>query len=397
MIKKPARNPQKKYPQSIAARAKDMLKTGLRSAARAVILMLLPMMRAVRAKFGGGKHKRARYAVFAGGAAVITAALLLVFLAPAAAVPASGTQDVAQAPSAAAPVQTAAPNLIAAAPVITTEPEPVMTPDQTKKPSPTTKPAKKPSASPAPTRSAKPEPSVADLDKLVAFYRVEADSYYDDVGYSSNHYDYTDDELKMLAQIIHAEAGGEPYEGKIAVGNVVMNRTLCGHWGSSIADQKKGFAYKPSLVPKQSCIDAARAVLDDEVWVVPQNTYFFKTSGGTWRSFAFWGQIAHHYFYTYRYGNRYCGESIPPSLFKRVYKWPQYGCKPAERVLRIQYMLKSLGYKVSQDGYFGKTTREQLIEFQKDKGLAADGVAGESTIKALIRTFGVEKYRKKFK
>ena len=393
MIKKPARNPRKKYPQAFTARAKDMLKAGVRSAARAAILTLLPLIRAARAKFGGRKHKRARYAVFALGAAAAAAALLFVFLAPGAAAPASDTAD-SQAPASDAPIQTAAPNLIAAAPVITTEPEPVVTPDQTKKPSP--KP--KPSPSPAPTKSAaKPETAASDLDKLAAFYRVEADSYYDDVGYSSNHYDYTDEELKMLAQIIQAEAGGEPYEGKIAVGNVVMNRTLCGHWGSRIADQTKGLVYKPDLVPRQSCIDAARAVLDDELWVVPQNTYNFKTSGGTWRSFTFWGQIGRHYFYTYHYGNRYCGDSVPPALFKRVYKWPQYGCKPAERVSRIQYMLKSLGYKVSQDGYFGKTTREQLIEFQKDKGLAADGVAGESTIKALIRAFGVEKYRKKFK
>lgn len=35
---------------------------------------------------------------------------------------------------------------------------------------------------------------------------------------------YSRNELQVLAQIIHAESEGEPYEGKLAVGNVIMNR-----------------------------------------------------------------------------------------------------------------------------------------------------------------------------
>ena len=37
-------------------------------------------------------------------------------------------------------------------------------------------------------------------------------------------YEGTADDLTLLAAIIYCEAGGEPYEGKVAVGNVVLNR-----------------------------------------------------------------------------------------------------------------------------------------------------------------------------
>ena len=60
---------------------------------------------------------------------------------------------------------------------------------------------------------------------------------------------------------------------------------------------------------------------------------------------------------------------------------------------RIQIMLNTLGYGIeSTDGYFGIGTKNALIQFQKDKGLEADGVAGTATVKALISAYGVDKY-----
>ncbi len=47
---------------------------------------------------------------------------------------------------------------------------------------------------------------------------------------------YTIADLEMLAKIIYAEAVGEPYEGKVAVGAVIMNRILSPHWPSTIRD-----------------------------------------------------------------------------------------------------------------------------------------------------------------
>jgi len=59
-------------------------------------------------------------------------------------------------------------------------------------------------------------------------------------------------------------------------------------------------------------------------------------------------------------------------------------------------MLNKLGYDVKADGYFGITSKKELMKFQEDKGLEADGVAGPATIKALIKAFGVDKYVKKW-
>jgi hypothetical protein len=159
------------------------------------------------------------------------------------------------------------------------------------------------------------------------------------------------------------------------------------------------FAYNESVTPKQSAIDAAHAVLDDEVWYVPQNTYFFKgsgTEGVDWGSNTYCATIGGNYFYTHNYSGRYNGTGIPPALFDRTYKHAQYGCKAEDRVYRIQFMLQSLGYSVSPDKCFGKGTKDALIAFLQSKGLTADGVAGPSTIEALIGAFGVDNYIAKF-
>lgn len=46
----------------------------------------------------------------------------------------------------------------------------------------------------------------------------------------------TASELDILAALIQCEAGGEPYEGQIAVGAVVMNRVRCGGYPNSITE-----------------------------------------------------------------------------------------------------------------------------------------------------------------
>ncbi|MDI6895516.1 MAG: cell wall hydrolase [Bacillota bacterium] len=45
---------------------------------------------------------------------------------------------------------------------------------------------------------------------------------------------YSRDDLLLLARLIEAEAGGEPYLGKVAVGAVVVNRARSGFFPSSI-------------------------------------------------------------------------------------------------------------------------------------------------------------------
>jgi hypothetical protein len=234
-------------------------------------------------------------------------------------------------------------------------------------------------------------------------FQVTADKYYSDYGFSSNHYAYTDAELKMLAIVIYDEVRGSPMQAKIAVGDVVMNRVLApGYPGNTITEvvtRPNQFAYKASVTPSADCYEAAHEVLDHEVWVVPQNCYFFKATKSTanWGRHKFYTVIGSTAFYTdTKYAGRYNGSNLPPSMYTRTYKWAQYGCVPAARVRKIQIMLKNLGYAkdIVTDGYFGQGTKDALIAFQKASGLGQDGVAGPGTLKKLINKYGVTKYKK---
>jgi len=57
-----------------------------------------------------------------------------------------------------------------------------------------------------------------------------------------------------------------------------------------------------------------------------------------------------------------------------------------EDVRELQEMLRSRGHRVSADGYFGGSTYGALLSLQQREGLAADGVAGPATWRALGQT-----------
>lgn len=242
--------------------------------------------------------------------------------------------------------------------------------------------------------------ATTDINTLIPYFMVKADTYYNTAGYSSNHYDYTEEELKMLAIVIHLEVKGQPYKAKLAVGNVVMNRVLSrGYPGDNIKDvvtRPNQFAYNPNCTPSAECMKAARDVLIHEVWVVPQNTYFFKVtqSKSGWGRHTYYAHIGVTAFYQDSYAGRVNVNTIPPAMFERVYKWPQVGCKPAARVRKIQIMLNSMGNKLTTDGWFGQGTKDALVKFQQANGLKADGIAGPATLKSLIKKYGVSKYLK---
>ena len=65
----------------------------------------------------------------------------------------------------------------------------------------------------------------------------------------ANNIPYREDELFWLARIIHAEAQGEPYEGKLGVGNVVLNRVSDKTFPNTIYgvifDRKNGVQFTP--------------------------------------------------------------------------------------------------------------------------------------------------------
>ena len=49
-------------------------------------------------------------------------------------------------------------------------------------------------------------------------------------------YNISEDDVYLLACLVCAEAGSEPYEGKLAVANVVLNRLRSGVYGNTISD-----------------------------------------------------------------------------------------------------------------------------------------------------------------
>ena len=117
------------------------------------------------------------------------------------------------------------------------------------------------------------------------------------------------DDLFWLARIIEAEAGAEPYNGKLAVGCVVVNRKNSANFPSSIYgvifDNKYGVQFTPTTNgaiyndPSKDSYDAALEVLagyllDDQI------LYFVNhdKSSSTWfetKTFVF--KIGNHSFY----------------------------------------------------------------------------------------------------
>ncbi len=66
----------------------------------------------------------------------------------------------------------------------------------------------------------------------------------------------------------------------------------------------------------------------------------------------------------------------------------KYGSRGGE-VTQIQQRLQELGYDPgAADGIYGTKTQNAVIAFQRDSGLAADGIAGKNTLAALGITGG---------
>ena len=106
--------------------------------------------------------------------------------------------------------------------------------------------------------------------------------------------EYNSDDIYWLARVIQAEAGGEPYNGKVAVGNVILNRvnskdfpnTIYGvifeYFGNipQFETVHNGSIYN---TPSQESINAAKEALSGSR-PVGNATYFFNPNktAGTW-------------------------------------------------------------------------------------------------------------------
>lgn len=98
------------------------------------------------------------------------------------------------------------------------------------------------------------------------------------------------DEVTLLAALIQAEAGNQPYEGQLGVGAVVMNRVRSGAYPNTIqgvisAPGQFGPAATGQVStilasgPKASCMQAAQAAINGET-TVGTATHFRRASSG---------------------------------------------------------------------------------------------------------------------
>lgn len=122
---------------------------------------------------------------------------------------------------------------------------------------------------------------------------------------------YSQDDLYWLSRIIEAEAGSEPYNGKVAVGNVILNRvkskefpnTIHGvifeYYGSipQFSPVANGSIYNN---PSQESIQAAKDALNG-ARPVGNATYFFNSAkaSGSWivKNKTYLSRIGGHAFY----------------------------------------------------------------------------------------------------
>ncbi len=105
-----------------------------------------------------------------------------------------------------------------------------------------------------------------DATRSVDLYAREGDSIINGDEY------YSSDEVYWLSRIINAEALGEPLEGKIMVGNVIMNRVRSNEFPSTIYgvifDREHGVQFTPTAngtiynTPTEESIIAAKLCLD---------------------------------------------------------------------------------------------------------------------------------------
>ncbi len=121
---------------------------------------------------------------------------------------------------------------------------------------------------------------------------------------------YNNDEIYWLSRIINAEAGGEPLQGKIAVGNVILNRVRSAQFPNTIYsvifDKRFGVQFSPTAngaiykTPNAESIIAAKMCIEGYS-LSTDVLYFFnpKTSPTNWisqnRQVAF--KVGNHAFY----------------------------------------------------------------------------------------------------
>lgn len=122
--------------------------------------------------------------------------------------------------------------------------------------------------------------------------------------------DYSETDLYWLSRIIHAEAKGESYKGKVAVGNTILNRVKSSQFPNTVKsvifDTKYGIQYTPVAnntiydTPDQSSINAAKDALSG-VNYIGNSMYFYnpRTATNSWiaSNRPYYATIGNHNFH----------------------------------------------------------------------------------------------------
>lgn len=116
---------------------------------------------------------------------------------------------------------------------------------------------------------------------------------------------YSDDDLEYIADLVQAEAGGQPYVGKLAVANVVLNRIEFGYWGDTVkrvinAGGQFSVVHNGKIysTPDEETIQAVQAVFIDDVRIFPEDVMYFQASKSKkWGVRKYYCRIEGHSFY----------------------------------------------------------------------------------------------------
>ncbi|MDR1217308.1 MAG: cell wall hydrolase [Oscillospiraceae bacterium] len=119
---------------------------------------------------------------------------------------------------------------------------------------------------------------------------------------------YNSEDILWLSRIIYAEAGGEPMQGKIAVGNVVLNRRDSPMYPNTvygvIFDKRNGVQFTPAYsgainrTPSEDCVIAAKIALDGGN-TAGGSLFFSSAYSKCWAAShrPLYGQIGNHNFF----------------------------------------------------------------------------------------------------
>lgn len=117
-----------------------------------------------------------------------------------------------------------------------------------------------------------------------------------------------DVEIELVARVIYNEARGESFSGKVAVGNVILNRVANDRFPATVRRvvfQKKQFATSINKYDSD-CYKAAQMAFQG-VNYVPKNTYFFCNEKYAARKYVnYWNKnfkkikLQNHSFYAKR-------------------------------------------------------------------------------------------------